>query len=541
MKIKSIRYGFANNSSSSHSIVFLGDYKANDEDLGDFGWNFFTAASEESKKNYLLATLLANRNLFSIIPKTPLTEKVGWSNPFSYNDVMKKYNFSSYEQYNNSEQKDKVEFQERIYKNMEWDLLLDHFSDIFSKEMIQKWKETESADSWGNPYIDHQSIIALPKNVDGSLSIEFTKQLFSVLINKNFAFLGGNDNSDESHSLHSMNTYSDDKAVLTTLQALRVMGKENDGPICVYDKKNNDFIIQDIYKGDKIRLSFSSDEKTTKSSIPELVDLKITDYCDFGCTFCYQSSTKKGNHASFENLKSTIKMLANSGTMEIAIGGGEPTSHPDFLEILKEVKKYNMTACFTTKNFKLHEMPDFKEILELSNSIAFSCNSIAEVQKMQEVQEQASLIRDYSKKRAEFYIQMIPEVINDKNLDGILEYILNNLYRIPITFLGYKDFGFGENYKPKNRFADSEWIKTIKKHSDESRMRFGIDSILVSRWKQELIDNHVDPLALVGEEGKFSCFFDAVNMTVHKSSFSKEPGIQLSGDEENILEQFKNF
>ena len=40
--------------------------------------------------------------------------------------------------------------------------------------------------------------------------------------------------------------------------------------------------------------------------------------------------------------------------------------------------------------------------------------------------------------------------INDKNLDGILEYIVNNLYRIPITFLGYKDFGFGENYKPKN-------------------------------------------------------------------------------------------
>jgi hypothetical protein len=30
-------------------------------------------------------------------------------------------------------------------------------------------------------------------------------------------------------------------------------------------------------------------------------------------------------------------------------------------------------------------------------------------------------------------------------------------------------------------------------------------------------------------------------MTVHKSSFSKEPGIQLFGSEENILEQFKNF
>ena len=164
---------------------------------------------------------------------------------------MKKYNFT-YEEYNKSEQKDKVDLQEQIYKNMKWDLILDFFSDIFSKETIERWKENESTDSWSNPYIDHQSIIALPRNGDDSLNIEFTKQLFSVLINKNFAFLGGNDNTDESHSLYSMNTYSDDKVVMTTLQALATMGTENEGPICVYDEVNNDFIIQDILKGTDI-------------------------------------------------------------------------------------------------------------------------------------------------------------------------------------------------------------------------------------------------------------------------------------------------
>jgi hypothetical protein len=63
----------------------------------------------------------------------------------------------------------------------------------------------------------------------------------------------------------------------------------------------------------------------------------------------------------------------------------------------------------------------------------------------------------------------------------------------------------------------------------------------VSKWKNELIENCVDPLALVGEEGKFSCYLDAVKMTIHKSSFSKELGIKLTGQEENIKEQFMTF
>ena len=46
--IHNLRLGLATNSSSSHSLIFLAKkYPVKDHDIndGEFGWNFFTAAS----------------------------------------------------------------------------------------------------------------------------------------------------------------------------------------------------------------------------------------------------------------------------------------------------------------------------------------------------------------------------------------------------------------------------------------------------------------------------------------------------------------
>ena len=58
MNISSIRFGFATNSSSTHSLVFLPqDKKVKDdmcgEGFGDFGWQNFTVISDKEKLHYL--------------------------------------------------------------------------------------------------------------------------------------------------------------------------------------------------------------------------------------------------------------------------------------------------------------------------------------------------------------------------------------------------------------------------------------------------------------------------------------------------------
>jgi len=62
MKVKNIRLGFATNSSSSHSIIFDNSLRNIHDENDDtyFGWEFFTLASKEAKKEYLSAMIYEN-------------------------------------------------------------------------------------------------------------------------------------------------------------------------------------------------------------------------------------------------------------------------------------------------------------------------------------------------------------------------------------------------------------------------------------------------------------------------------------------------
>ena len=80
MKITFMRHGFANNSSSAHSLIFargLNDKKI-DGDL-EFGWSNFVLASKEEKQKYLLTTLYSNYQNYnrfhdSLIPYDTITK-----------------------------------------------------------------------------------------------------------------------------------------------------------------------------------------------------------------------------------------------------------------------------------------------------------------------------------------------------------------------------------------------------------------------------------------------------------------------------------
>lgn len=72
-------------------------------------------------------------------------------------------------------------------------------------------------------------------------------------------------------------------------------------------RDRNALALFDRRNGTKLRFAIGSYTKATR---PELVDIKITDWCDVGCTFCYQDSTLLGRHASWENLSYVVEELA---------------------------------------------------------------------------------------------------------------------------------------------------------------------------------------------------------------------------------------
>lgn len=302
MIIHNIRLGFANNSSSSHSLIFL-DAACTDE-WKDFGWDFFTAADDASKRNYLGALVYSN-----ILP-----------------------------------------------------LVGEDAAQVIARELTS----TTSVFGYDGVYIDHESVLTLPMDWTGKfLHLGFLAEFERWLLQSNVVVLGGNDNTDDSHPLDDGSAFhlplARDMGRLDLIARHDVLGGQDWWVLfnrATGAKLRMKFpVSDDIVKEDREEPPYRRSNtnagaiEVTKGATPELVDIKITDFCPFGCEYCYQGSTTQGEHAPIEYIRSVIAALAKMEVFEAAIGGGEPTLHPQFVPILKEFRATGIVPNFTTKNF----------------------------------------------------------------------------------------------------------------------------------------------------------------------------------------------
>lgn len=532
MKIKQIRQGFANNSSSSHSIIWVKDIDSVSSDDYNcdygFGWDAFTAADEYSKEKYLFSSLIANFNERLIASKQFYGKRsignindAGLQFPFVIKNG-KKFQLH-FGWYRDSENRFNAVVKPYLYQ----------FKDSFSNfDSFLNQCETD-ADSFS---VDHQSLLCFPiDSKTGFIHIDFAKEFIKFIVKENFVILGGNDNGGDDHHYSS---YNDGHKLLSFISNITDNGNNM---VVVRDDANEDYVLQLKSRGTVFRVSFSNDEETKKSSIPTLVDISITSYCDKGCKFCYQSSSINGKHADKYRVFEILSSLKNAGTLEIVIGGGEPTSHPDFVEILKYAEDLGLTVSFTTRNYKLDEHKDIVTILGCTNSIAFSCNTVDDVEAVSQYRRRLDARHIWN--HPNMTIQNILGLDDLFGLETFLNKCSDSWHTTNISLLGYKDFGFGKNHEPKN--IDG-WIDVAKKFTniendddedDKYNLSFGIDSIVVKKYKDDLISSGVDYRTLVAEEGKFSCYIDAVKNTIASSSFTNTTH-ELN---QNWLEIYKTF
>lgn len=158
--------------------------------------------------------------------------------------------------------------------------------------------------------IDHQSVITLPSRLDGTINTEFIEDFQKFLLQDNVVIAGGNDNDEESHFLSGSEE--------SNLNMLPLEGDSSEW-LARKDKKYGFWTLFNRANGSKVRFSFDDLVNTpTKASTPELVDIKLTDFCPFGCDFCYQDSTLQGQHASMDNVRFIVDKLKDAEVFEIA-------------------------------------------------------------------------------------------------------------------------------------------------------------------------------------------------------------------------------
>lgn len=102
---------------------------------------------------------------------------------------------------------------------------------------------------------------------------------------------------------------------------------------------------------------------------PELMDISITNWCDQSCSFCYRSSTVQGEHMALDDYKNVINQAADMGVFQVALGGGNPNQHPDFIEILEYTAFKGIVPNYTTNGRGLSA--------EITNATQKCCGAVA--------------------------------------------------------------------------------------------------------------------------------------------------------------------
>ncbi len=234
LTVHNVRHGFATNSSSTHSIVYMRGQKLRDVAAqGGFGWGNFTLTDRADKRRYLAAQVYQS-----------LCHTVG--------------------------------------------------SDV-ALTVAEAWTGaalTPDKDMGIEEYVDHQSVISFPSNFEGKgICREYVEDFARFLDRDDVAVLGGNDNSDGHPDLERGDVESAGvRDGITDVYGAFVARKDPTGFWTLFNRSNGNKLRVSFGNGGFM-------EAPTKATAPELVDVSITNWCNTGCDYCYRNSTTKGRHA----------------------------------------------------------------------------------------------------------------------------------------------------------------------------------------------------------------------------------------------------
>lgn len=189
---------------------------------------------------------------------------------------------------------------------------------------------------------------------------------------------------------------------------------------------NGNYTVKIYDDGTKVRETEYDDFIAT---FPETFDCKITNQCDMGCQMCHEKSTPDGKHGDILSPKflDTLKPYT-----EIAIGGGNPLSHPNLIEFLQKIKEKKVFANMTVNQHHFMKSLDTIKYL-VDNRLIWGLG----VSLLSSTDEFIQTVKQFPN----CVIHIINGIVNKEQLAALSD---NDL---KILILGYKYFGRGiDNY-----------------------------------------------------------------------------------------------
>lgn len=264
--------------------------------------------------------------------------------------------------------------------------------------------------------------------------------------------------------------------------------------------RNGGYLVSVYSDGTKIRREL---DDSLPPVLMEQADVKLTDWCDAGCAWCHEKSTKSGLHGDMDALLKLLEPLRPGA--ELALGGGDPLSHPDFERLVSTLSARGIICSVTVngKHFERH-----REMLERLTSsgklygVGYSYDGS---------------LPDWD------YEHLVVHLIAGVHSPEVMEAATR---RYKVLILGYKRHGRGKKLF-EIRKAEVEdnlkaWYRQLFLVAQEHNLSF--DNLAIEQLKPQRLfaDDELFESRFMGEEGCFSMYVDGVTQTYAVSSYSPE-------------------
>ena len=375
-------------------------------------------------------------------------------------------------------------------------------SEVLIRAFMQKfpkWKYNPSSE------IDHQSQLRCPKDAYYAQDRpEIILQLFDLILQDDVEILVVGDEYPETVP---------SKVKVHPLQQVFYALTEHD--MLVNQHSDYGWVLYGDMDAGGDERKFVLKMRPDAETFPYTCDMKITEMCWHECAWCYQNSNHRGAHAKFEDVVRFVE--EHPHIIEYALGGGEPTLHPDFDRIVKFLRSRGKRANFTTRNFEYFHKhvahPNFTGVALSAKSwwAVIYCSGVL-----------STLAQETKNVARHIHLIAWPDDMVEllKNIDDVSSAIA---WRSRLVLLAPK--------LKTNPKAKAYWEKSLKKAGgrkiyDETmakilghtmlRFSLSVDTPLMRDYK-EFID--FDPMYHFETEGEFSMYHDAITGKSYKSSY----------------------
>ena len=237
------------------------------------------------------------------------------------------------------------------------------------------------------------------------------------------------------------------------------------------------------------------------------------------CPMCHENSNTEGKHALLDD--PFIDTL-HEGT-ELAIGGGNPLSHPDLISFLERLKKQHIISNMTVNETHFLQNTDILINLmdrKLIYGLGISLNRYD------------PQTFEIAKRYPNIVFHVILGIVNKEKLLSIPS-------GLKILLLGYKRFGRGIDFYSDEILKN---IKEVERNFKDIKSNFssiGFDNLALEQLEaKKHLPRPIYNEFYMGDDGKFTMYIDLVKKeyAVSSTSSTRYP---LLNDIESMFKTFK--